>query len=489
MKLNWFSPLPPAATDIAHFTTRVLPALSSRADVILWTDQTDFDPNLNRLASVQKYEPDRVKWEELNRADACIYNLGNNPLFHGAIWQLARRHAGIVILHDTRLHHFFDGLYRVQWRDLPGYLAMMEYYYAAEGIRDAADCFRNEARNINEMAEKYPLTEHALENSLGVVVHTQDAFDQLSESNTRPVAYLPLPFAASPPDPFGAGYRPPNESDSVRGSRSGEPGGSSGGACRLVMFGYIARNRRLEAVLQALSEMPERHRFHLDVFGEILDNEKEIKAQIRELGLKSLVTLHGFAPERELDEALSQADLAINLRDPTMGEASGSQLRIWAHALPSLVTRVGWYATLPDDAVAHVRAAELLAVASGQARVRSPRVSKGSLPTEPLAVASSYTPTNEVADIQTVLRAFLDDPARFAAMGSKGRSILEEQHSPECYAGGLIDFVEAVKQQRARAALYALAERTGEVTNELFGAGTTSEILNGVATQIRALAK
>jgi glycosyltransferase involved in cell wall biosynthesis len=471
MKLNWFSPLPPAATDIAHFTTRVLPALSSRADVILWTDQTDFDPNLNRLASVQKYEPDRVKWEELNRADACIYNLGNNPLFHGAIWQLARRHAGIVILHDTRLHHFFDGLYRVQWRDLPGYLAMMEYYYAAEGIRDAADCFRNEARNINEMAEKYPLTEHALENSLGVVVHTQDAFDQLSESNTRPVAYLPLPFAASPPKRLAAGYRPPRENVRLRGSRSGEPGGAGGGTCRLVMFGYIARNRRLEAVLQALSEMPERHRFHLDVFGEILDNEKEIKAQIRELGLKSLVTLHGFAPERELDEALSQADLAINLRYPTMGEASGSQLRIWAHALPSLVTRVGWYAALPDDAVAHVRTDE---------------DARG---TEPLAVASGSTRTNEIDDIQTILRAFLDDPARFAAMGQKGRAILEEQHSPEMYASGLIEFVEEIKRHRARVALYALAERTGEVTNELFETGMTSEFLNGVATQIRALAK
>jgi glycosyltransferase involved in cell wall biosynthesis len=454
MKLNWFSPLPPAATDIAHFTTRVLPALSARADITVWTDQTDFDPNLKQLAGVRKFEPDRVKWEELNRADACIYNLGNNPLFHGAIWQLARRHAGIVILHDTRLHHFFDGLYRVQWRDLPGYLAMMEDYYGAEGRRDAADCFRNEARNINEMAQKYPLTEHALEDSLGVVVHTQDAFNQLSESDTRPVAYLPLPFAASSPKRLAADHRPPNENDRVRGSHSGEPGGSSGGTYRLVMFGYIARNRRLEAVLQALSEMAECNRFHLDVFGEILDNEKEIKAQIRELRLKRLVTLHGFAPEVELDEALSQADLAINLRYPTMGEASGSQLRIWAHALPSMVTNVGWYAALPSAAVAHVHEGE-----------------------------------NEVADIQFILRAFLDDPARFAAMGRKGKAILEEQHSPEMYASGLIDFVEEVKQQRARAALYALAERTGEVANELFGAGMTSEVLNGVATQIRDLAK
>ena len=217
------------------------------------------------------------------------------------------------------------------------------------------------------------------------------------------------------------------------------------------MFGYIARNRRLEAVMQALSEMAEGNRFHLDVFGEILDNEKEIKAQIRELRLKRLVTLHGFAPEVELDEALSQADLAINLRYPTMGEASGSQLRIWAHALPSMVTNVGWYAALPAAAVAHVHEGE-----------------------------------NEVADIQFILRAFLDDPARFAAMGRKGKAILEEHHSTQNYARGLVEFVEEVKRRRAGTALYYLAERTGEVAGELFGQSINTQTLSGVATQIGA---
>jgi len=453
MKLNWFSPLPPAPTDIAHLTTRVLPALAARAEVTLWTNQSDFDPNLKQLAAVRRLEPGRVKWEDLNRADACIYNLGNNPLFHGAIWQLAREHAGIVILHDTRLHHFFDGIYRVQRRDLSSYLEVMELYYGAEGRRDAADCFQQDARNINEMARKYPLTEHALENSVGVVVHTGQAFADLSERSTRPVAYLPLPFAAPPFD-----ATPPNVTDSTRslGARASRPleREAHNRTYRLIMFGYIARNRRLEAVLQALSEMAERDQFHLDVFGEILDNEKDIKAKTRALGLKKLVTLHGFVSERELDQALSQADLAINLRYPTMGEASGSELRIWAHALPSMVTNVGWYATLPADVVAHVHEGE-----------------------------------NEVADIQFILCAFLDDPARFAAMGKKGRAILEEQHSPDSYARGLIEFVEEVKPRRAQAALYSLAERAGAVTNELFRAGTPSEMLNEVAMQIRALAK
>jgi len=458
MKLNWFSPLPPAATDVAHFTTRVLPALSSRAKVTLWTPsearasaRAPIEPALSKLADVHLFDPHNIKWQDLNRADACIYNIGNNPIFHGAIWELARRHAGIVILHDTRLHNFFDGLYRVQGRDLPGYLAVMNFYYGEDGLRDGADCYRTEARNIKEMAEKYPLTEHALENSLGVIVHTEQAFAELREHTGRSVAYLPLPFAS----PGESGSRLPG----ARGHSE---------KYRLVMFGYIARNRRLEAVLQALQGMPERERFHLDVFGEILDNEDEIKSQIRELGLKKLVTLRGFVPEEKLDEALSQTDLAINLRYPTMGEASGSQLRIWAHALPSLVSNVGWYASLPADAVVHVGA-------DG----REPR---------PVGVASGYTQTNEVSDIQTALRAFLSNPSRFAEMGQNGRRILEEQHSPEKYAEGLIEFIVEVKRNRPRAALYGLAERAGAIAGEILGSETSGEVFNNAAVQIRTLA-
>ena len=67
------------------------------------------------------------------------------------------------------------------------------------------------------------------------------------------------------------------------------------------------------------------------------------------------MTLHGFVPESELDAALASAHLALNLRYPTKGEASGSQLRIWSHGLPSLVTRIGWYTELPADTVSFVR--------------------------------------------------------------------------------------------------------------------------------------
>ena len=52
-----------------------------------------------------------------------------------------------------------------------------------------------------------------------------------------------------------------------------------------------------------------------------------------------------------LDDQLRRADLVVNLRSPTMGEASYSQLRAMKHGVPTVVSRAGWYGELPPEAV------------------------------------------------------------------------------------------------------------------------------------------
>ena len=434
MKLNWFSPLLPASTDIAHYTKRVLPALSARAQVVLWTDSEDWVRSIEEFARVRRYKPERVDWSELNRADMNIYQIGNNPLFHGSIWQVAQKSPGIVVLHDFRLHHFFDGLYRVRWRDLHAYLREMQFYYGEAGRRDALECFRSEARNIDEMAERYPLTQLALRGALGCVVHTRAAFEELKDESECPMVYAPLPFESE------SGRNGARASVDAEKRAEGPP-------FRLIIFGYLGRNRRLDVVLTALAEFPEKEKFHLEIYGQLLDN-KSLRGPIRALGLKRLVSVRGFVPEEGLDDALSRSALAINLRYPTMGEASGSQLRIWSHALPSLVSEVGWYATLPADAVAFVR------------------------------------PEHEVEDIQKCLREFLDDPQRFARMGLRGRQVLEEEHTPENYAQTLMSFVHKAQSFRTRSAANKLALRAGSLLGAWHTPKPDDATLRRVATEI-----
>jgi glycosyltransferase involved in cell wall biosynthesis len=409
MKINWFCPLPPAKTSIADdYLAGILPSLSRRCELTLWTDQTTWDRKLENLARIRHFDPYAIRWPELHEGEVTFYNIGNNHLFHASIWQVSRRHPGIVILHDLRVHNFFDSLYRGQWRDTAGYLAQMKRYYGDEGLRAATEFVNTGAVNIDFMTEHYPLTRLALENCLAVLVHSQEALAHVEALKQWPVSIAALPRTLPPP-------------------RDGNNAlVAAGPPYRLIMFGHMGRNRRLDAVLETLGTMPERDSFRLDIFGDIADG-RSLRSRIRKLGLANLVQLHGYTPEDELNEVLRRSHLAINLRYPTMGEASGSQLRIWYHALPSLVTDVGWYSSLSRDTVAHVR------------------------------------PEHERDDIQSHLQAFLANPEPFAEMGQRGFCLLREQHDPEKYVQAVLELAAQAPQFRARKSAYDLAKGTGKL--------------------------
>ncbi|MGI8655308.1 MAG: glycosyltransferase [Pyrinomonadaceae bacterium] len=443
MKLHWFSPLAPADTEIAQYTARLLPALTSRAEVTLWTTQKDWDTKLQKHAEVRRYEMNHPPLAELNRGGVSVYHIGNNPVHHGSIWQLSRQHGGLVVLHDTRLHHFFDGLYREQWQDLNGYLAPMEFYYGEAGRVAAAESFSTEAHNIDSMAERYPLTQLALAHALGVIVHTREAYDELNELHRWPLAYAPLPFASYANASSFASQDASLFSKTLRAT-------NDSAVYRLIVCGYIGRNRRLDALLHALAQLPEGNRFHLDIYGKLMDGE-DLRALVHSLKLNGQVTIRGFVAEKELDAALARAHLGINLRYPTMGEASASQLRLWAHRLPSLVTQTGWYATLPTDTVAFVR------------------------------------PQHEIADIQMHLRAFLLDPQKFARMGERGLALLEKDHTPERYAEIIIEMAERAANFRAQSLANRLAERAGALMSDWSDALKTDSAHRKVATEIHTL--
>jgi hypothetical protein len=112
MRVNWFSPLPPAKTGIAHYTSTIVPALAARADVTLWTSQDEWHPALESHALVRRYRSDRIAWREVHQANFTFYHLGNNHQFHAHIWEVSRRHPGIVILHDPCMQDFFAAVYK-----------------------------------------------------------------------------------------------------------------------------------------------------------------------------------------------------------------------------------------------------------------------------------------------------------------------------------------------------------------------------------------
>ncbi|MEH1907520.1 MAG: glycosyltransferase [Nostoc sp.] len=406
MKINWFSPLSPTKSGIAEYTSQLIPTLQKYAEIVLWTDQQHWSSSLEKYAIVRHYDLANIPWVEINQADLNVYHIGNNPDFHFAIWQVSRQCPGLVVLHDVRLQHFFASIYlhREQKSNLDAYLFQMKKYYGIQG-EQAVLKFLSGNISTEFMSEFYPLTFLALENAVGVVTHTKVDFQTIKQEKRWFVGYAPLPYISEwQANPQSKNNKAPY---------------------RLIVFGYIGANRGLDFLFNALSSLPEKNQFFLDIYGQVW-NKNYIEEQIKLLGLTNLVKLHDFVADAELDLALANANLAINLRHPTMGEASLSQLRIWSHALPSLVTKVGWYAEQSEDTVAFVR------------------------------------PNYEIEDIQQHLKSFLANPQFFTKIGENGQQLLQNKHNPEIYAQAIVSFGEKIQRFRCSVLAYKLVDKIGE---------------------------
>lgn len=392
-KINWFSPIPPLPTAIADYTAQLVPALSKFVDVTVWTEQRVDESEISQWATVRSYDPTEPPWFDLHKADLNIYHIGNHPDFHSTIWQISQRCPGLVILHDVKLQHLFMGLFRHRLQDEATYERLMAYYYGAAGAALTESLVKGQI-DLESIVDLCPLTELAIVGAIGVIVHQPAVAQRLSTQTSIPIHYLPLSHTVAPlPSPIP--------------SRSWQP------PYRLITFGHLGTNRRLKQVLSALQILPQQQDFRWDIYGAIPDSS-DLQRQIRQLGLEKNVYLHGFVSEDTLHEALSQAHLAINLRYPSMGEASASQLWIWAYALPSFVTDTEWYSSLPPDTVSFV------------------------------------PPGAEVNTLQTRLQEFHANPEPFMQMGLRGRALLEAEHLPDGYAAKLFDLISHLMAQPYR---------------------------------------
>ena len=187
--------------------------------------------------------------------------------------------------------------------------------------------------------------------------------------------------------------------------------GERSGPLRFVFCGHVGPNRRLVEFMEAWGQLHTPERISLDLFGNISSN-RQLLQFAEHFGVAPYIRFRGYVSDAELDEALHSSDFAINLRWPTMGEASASQLRYWSAALPTLVSDVGWYSELPDGAVCKISVA------------------------------------NEAADLLNLLEDILAEPDRYRQVGLSGQEQLRSAHSPEYYAEQLVSLAQQLREQR-----------------------------------------
>jgi len=432
MKLNLFTPLPPAKTDVAQCVARMLPALSARFDLTLWTDQERVDRRVGKLVRVRRFRASDMDWRELNYSDFTLYNVGNDVRFHASIMEVAFRFPGLIIMHDVCVHELAYATLERSPARRARYMELLKRC-GADAVSDGR-AFLDGRAALRDVAQRNPLAWWPLQGALGAISHNAPALrDALPDGLDIPLLAAPLPWL-------------PRAEMAVPLRRTF----TRGGKLEMLVCGFLnSPGRRLHEILDALSSFPRRDALRLHVAGHVKD-AAALKERIRELGLAGCVRLHGYLSERRLRALMERSHLALNLRWPSSGEASGAQLRFWNHSLPTIVTRTGWYARQPENCLLWA------------------------------------APERETDDLHRHWASALDDYDALAETGLRGRRFLEERHGAESFADALADFLPAVDAYRSRAFVGPLAGRAGLALGRLGIGADAGEMLAASAARAAA---
>jgi glycosyltransferase involved in cell wall biosynthesis/SAM-dependent methyltransferase len=307
MRLALVSPMPPARSGIADYSAALLHALQDLAEVSAFSS-ADFDTS---------------------SYDLVVYQIGNNPC-HGFVYELALQRPGVVVLHESNLHHLVADL-TLKRGDWDAYLREVAYDGGPEALAHAR---RVQALECGPDYEGVPMLRRLLESSRAVIVHSRFVEEQVRKAGFRgPVAKIP--HGAWIPRVDGMAYRRRLGLDET--------------APLAGVFGFLKPYKRIPESLRAFRRLVRLEpRAKMILVGEP-HPDLPLGSLVRRLDLPAHVRALGFVPVEDFTGYMAACDVILNLRYPTVGETSGSLLRALGLGKPVLVSDVGSFRELPDE--------------------------------------------------------------------------------------------------------------------------------------------
>ena len=330
MQLAYFSPLNPAPSGISDYSLELLPHLAAYADITLVVDgYTPTD------AALKNFRVTDDKNYDARAFDLALYQMGNSPA-HAYIYRRALNEPGVLVLHDLVLHHLVAWL-TINRGDAQSYIAAMRDAYGADGARLA----QREVLGIEALNRfDYPLSERVMRNAHGVIAHSRYVADAVKRIAPHvPVAQIPheMPdIALLAQQDARAKLNLPQDA-------------------RLIgTFGNLGPTKRTTVLFEAFRTVHQQYpNARLLLVGASSPNF-DARGLTEVFGLRDAVQIIGHVPFDQFHTYMAAMDVCVNLRYPTAGETSGAVLRGMALAKPQIVSRVGWFAELPDDAAAKI---------------------------------------------------------------------------------------------------------------------------------------
>jgi glycosyltransferase involved in cell wall biosynthesis len=325
VRIAWFSPLPPVRTGIAGRSAELLAALRTRGH------------------EIDEYPEQRAHdfpWRQRQYPyDLVVYQFGNSS-HHDYEWSYALRWPGLVVLHDTHLHHSRAALLLREKR-VDDYRAEFRWSHP-DVTADAAELAV--AGFDSALYYRWPMARALVLSARLTAVHGHGARQELIESlasteGTEKIVSIRLGE--------GEPVRPEREARARREVR--DRYGIDADAVLFGCFGGLTPEKRIPQILAALGALlPYAPSARLLLAGARAAHY-DPAADAAALGVSDRVVLAGYLEtDAALTDHIAACDVSLNLRWPTAGETSGPWLRALAAGKATVITDLAHLTEVPS---------------------------------------------------------------------------------------------------------------------------------------------
>jgi glycosyltransferase involved in cell wall biosynthesis len=339
-RLAVFTPWPPEPSGSASYSRALVERLADHADVDVIV-AADGDPDAYDRSlepAVRIWRARDFDWvHELRDFERFLYVLGNSPLHRHAMEGLIKR-PGVVVAHEVRFGALYESL-QPGWIENPVWIR--EKLYEMYGDRIPAAELRRapEDRGIQDQFGIY-MSQGVQAHAEKLLVHSRYAADVL-RMDGPPGAPRAETVVVSRGIPEAAVRR---------------NGGNATDGPAVLSHGAGEHPEAIDLLMHAFAGLAaERPGARLVLVGRLEEGaEPRLAETASNLGLSEAVHLAGQLEGDAYWRALAAADVAVELRTSSDGEASASVCDCLAARVPAVVSSVGWLGELPEPAVLHV---------------------------------------------------------------------------------------------------------------------------------------
>lgn len=343
--------------------------------------------------------------EDLVRdADALVYHIGDNYVYHRGGLEWLHRAPGVICLHDFFLGNLFCGWAQDHMAEA------LKTLRAWCGDEVASAYFGHSATEkfIEATKVEAPMTEWICSMANSVITHSGWGVQRVLDSCPGPVQLVPLAYDAPASESVRKG--------AIKRERPTEE-------FKVLTVGHVNPNKRAESVIRAIGNSAVlRGNTIYRLIGLIQPEVAERLASLAK-SLQVKLVIAGEVDSDSLLQEIGQAHAICCLRWPSLEAASASAIEALLYGKPVMVTDTGFYAELPGDCVRKIQI------------------------------------QNEIPELQQELERLCQNESERVALGARAAEWAAATFSTENYANRLVDI--SLATQRAAPMLKASQSLAG----------------------------